>query len=68
MGLAGRLTTPTLSNAFSGPALGVHFNIHLAYKERNGEVSIIKAKKAPYLVEVGVREGVQKIVIEIQGG
>jgi hypothetical protein len=26
MGLAGRLTTPTISNAFSGPSLGVHFN------------------------------------------
>jgi len=43
-------------------------DIHLAYKERNGEVSVLKGKKSPHLVEVGVREGVQKIVIELQNG
>jgi uncharacterized membrane protein YcaP (DUF421 family) len=43
-------------------------DIHLAYKERNGEVSIIKAKKPPHVVEVGVHDGVQKLVIEIERG
>ena len=41
-------------------------DIRLAYKERNGEVSILKAKQLPHLVEVRVRDGVQTIVIEIQ--
>jgi uncharacterized membrane protein YcaP (DUF421 family) len=41
-------------------------DIRLAYKERNGEVSILKAKKSPHLVEVTVRDGVQMIVIQIE--
>jgi uncharacterized membrane protein YcaP (DUF421 family) len=45
-------------------------DIRLAYKERNGEVSILKAKteNSSRLIEVDVRDGVQKIVIEIPNG
>jgi uncharacterized membrane protein YcaP (DUF421 family) len=37
-----------------------------AYKERNGEISIIKKKPAPQVVEIAVREGVQTIHIEFR--
>jgi uncharacterized membrane protein YcaP (DUF421 family) len=39
--------------------------VHLAYKERNGEVSIIGRKKPPKIVDIGVQAGVQTIRIEI---
>lgn len=40
-------------------------DVHLAYKERNGEISIISRKRAPRIIEVAVAEGVQTVRIEI---
>ena len=40
-------------------------DVHLAYRERNGEVSVIPRKKLPRMFEVSVQDGVQKIRIEI---
>ena len=40
-------------------------DVHLAYKERNGEISIISRKKPPSVIEVAVAEGVQTVRIEI---
>jgi uncharacterized membrane protein YcaP (DUF421 family) len=37
-----------------------------AYKERNGEISLIAKKPTPQVVEVAVREGVQTIRIELR--
>jgi uncharacterized membrane protein YcaP (DUF421 family) len=37
-----------------------------AYKERNGEISVIKKKPEPKVVEVAIREGVQTIRIEVR--
>jgi len=39
--------------------------VHLAYKERNGEVSVIERKKSPKILEVSVQDGVQTVRIEI---
>jgi uncharacterized membrane protein YcaP (DUF421 family) len=39
--------------------------VHLAFKERNGEVSVIERKKAPRILEVSVQDGVQTVRIEI---
>lgn len=39
--------------------------VHLAFKERNGEVSVIERKKAPRVLEVSVQDGVQTVRIEI---
>jgi uncharacterized membrane protein YcaP (DUF421 family) len=39
--------------------------VHLAYKERNGEVSVIAKKKSPKIVEIAVQSGVQTIRLEI---
>jgi uncharacterized membrane protein YcaP (DUF421 family) len=39
--------------------------VHLAYKERNGEVSVIARKEPPEIVEVSVKDGVQTVRIEI---
>jgi uncharacterized membrane protein YcaP (DUF421 family) len=39
--------------------------VHLAYKERNGEVSVIGRKKSPKILEVSVQDGVQTVRIEI---
>ena len=39
--------------------------VHLAYKERSGEVSVIERKKSPKILEVSVQDGVQTVRIEI---
>lgn len=39
--------------------------VHLAHKERNGEISVIRRKPSPRVIEVVVREGVQTVRIEI---
>lgn len=39
--------------------------VHLASFERNGEISIVPRQKAPRIIEIEVREGVQKIRLEI---
>ena len=39
--------------------------VHRAYKERNGEVSVIGRKKLPKILEVSVQDGVQTVRIEI---
>jgi uncharacterized membrane protein YcaP (DUF421 family) len=37
-----------------------------AYKERSGEVSVVRVPAPPRILEVAVREGVQTVRIEIQ--
>jgi uncharacterized membrane protein YcaP (DUF421 family) len=37
-----------------------------AYKERNGEISVIQKKPTPQVVEVAIREGIQTIRIEFR--
>jgi uncharacterized membrane protein YcaP (DUF421 family) len=37
-----------------------------AYKERNGEISVIKCKDPPQIIEVAVRDGVQTVRITIE--
>jgi uncharacterized membrane protein YcaP (DUF421 family) len=37
-----------------------------AYKERNGEISVIKKKPAPQAIDVAVHEGVQTVRIEFR--
>ena len=39
--------------------------VHLACKERNGEISVIERKKLPRVIEVSVQDGVQTVRIEI---
>jgi uncharacterized membrane protein YcaP (DUF421 family) len=39
--------------------------VHLAYKERNGEVSVIERKKSPKILEVSIQDGVQTVRIEV---
>jgi uncharacterized membrane protein YcaP (DUF421 family) len=39
--------------------------VKLAYKERNGEISVIRAENPPKIVEVAVRDGVQIVRIEV---
>ena len=39
--------------------------VHLAFKERNGEISVIPRPSAPRVVEVEVKEGTQRIRIEL---
>lgn len=39
--------------------------VHLACKERNGEVSVIERKKPPRIIEISVQDGVQTVRIEI---
>ena len=36
-----------------------------AYKERNGEISVIKRDVAPQVIDVAVKEGVQTVRIEL---
>ena len=40
--------------------------VRSAFKERNGDISIILRKGEPHVVEVAVREGVQTVRIELQ--
>jgi uncharacterized membrane protein YcaP (DUF421 family) len=39
--------------------------VHLACKERNGEISVIERKRPPRILEVSVQDGVQTVRIEI---
>jgi len=39
--------------------------VHHAYKERNGEISVVEKKRTPRIIEVAVAEGVQIVRIEI---
>jgi len=39
--------------------------VHLAYKERNGELSVIARPNSPKVIDISVREGVQTVRIEI---
>ena len=43
-------------------------DVRYAYKERNGEVSVIKRKKAPRILDIAVQQGVQTVRLEVQGG
>ena len=38
--------------------------VRLAFKERNGEISILGRKKQPQIIEISVQEGVQTVRIE----
>jgi uncharacterized membrane protein YcaP (DUF421 family) len=40
-------------------------DVHLAFKERNGEISVIGGKRAPRILDVSVQDGVQTVRIEI---
>jgi uncharacterized membrane protein YcaP (DUF421 family) len=39
--------------------------VEMAYLERNGEISAIPSHREPRVVDVGVREGVQTIRVEM---
>lgn len=39
-------------------------NVHLAILERNGEISVIPHTQTPEIIEIEVKEGVQKVVVE----
>lgn len=39
--------------------------VRLVYKERNGELSVVKRKPAPRIVEIAVEPGVQTVRLEI---
>jgi uncharacterized membrane protein YcaP (DUF421 family) len=39
--------------------------VRLAYKERSGEISIVKADPQPCVIEIAVRDGVQTVRIEL---
>jgi uncharacterized membrane protein YcaP (DUF421 family) len=43
-----------------------HTRIKRAYLERNGEISILPEEHQPYVVDVAVEDGVEKVRIEIQ--
>jgi uncharacterized membrane protein YcaP (DUF421 family) len=40
-------------------------DVRLAYKERNGEVSVIKRKPSCRILDIDVREGVQTVRVEM---
>jgi uncharacterized membrane protein YcaP (DUF421 family) len=42
--------------------------VQCAYKERNGQLSILKKRKPPRVLEVAVQGGVQTIRLEVQSG
>jgi uncharacterized membrane protein YcaP (DUF421 family) len=39
--------------------------VKAAYKERNGEISVVKRRAAPQVMEIGVEQGVKTIRIEL---
>lgn len=39
--------------------------VHLAYKERNGEISVIGRREPPRIMEISVQDGVQTVRIEV---
>ena len=40
--------------------------VHLAYKERNGEVSVLTKREPPIILEVAVENGVQTVRIKLE--
>jgi uncharacterized membrane protein YcaP (DUF421 family) len=41
-------------------------DVHLAYKERSGEISVIRSKQPPRVLEVEVQPGVQTVRIQLE--